>query len=118
MMTITLPHELEHRLQAAVEGGRFASVDDAMAEAVRLLFRELDQEQTQTMRARENGGLGSIGMMREAADELDEIVADAYRQCHPDPLLGSMRDDAELMDEIVADAYQHRREESWRELDL
>jgi hypothetical protein len=29
-----------------------------------------------------------------------------------------MRDDAELMDEIVADAYRHRREETWRELDL
>jgi hypothetical protein len=29
-----------------------------------------------------------------------------------------MRDDAELMDEIVADAYRHRGEETWRELDL
>ena len=29
-----------------------------------------------------------------------------------------MREDAELMDEIVADAYRHRREETWRELDL
>jgi hypothetical protein len=35
--------------------------------------------------------LGSIGAMRDSADELDEIVADAYRQ---------------------------RREETWRELDL
>jgi hypothetical protein len=35
-----------------------------------------------------------------------------------DPILGLMRDDAELMDEIVADAYRHRREETWRELDL
>jgi Arc/MetJ-type ribon-helix-helix transcriptional regulator len=36
----------------------------------------------------------------------------------PDPVLGCMRDDAELMDEIVADAYRHRREETWREIDL
>jgi hypothetical protein len=31
-----------------------------------------------------------------------------------DPVLGCMRDDAELMDEIVADAYR-RRQEPWRE---
>ena len=36
----------------------------------------------------------------------------------PDPILGLMRDDAELMDEIVADAYRQRRDESWRELNL
>jgi hypothetical protein len=36
----------------------------------------------------------------------------------PDPILGLMRDDAELMDEIVADAYRQRRDETWRELDL
>jgi hypothetical protein len=36
----------------------------------------------------------------------------------PDPVLGCMREDAELMDEIVADAYRHRREETWREIKL
>jgi hypothetical protein len=36
----------------------------------------------------------------------------------PDPILGLMRDDAELMDEIVADAYRRRREEKWRDIDL
>ena len=40
-MTITLPNELESSIQAAVHSGRFASVDDAMAEAARLLLREL-----------------------------------------------------------------------------
>jgi hypothetical protein len=35
-----------------------------------------------------------------------------------DPLLGLWRDYADEMDEIVADAYRKRREESWRELDL
>jgi len=29
-----------------------------------------------------------------------------------------MREDADLIDEIVADAYRHRREETWWELDL
>jgi len=29
-----------------------------------------------------------------------------------------MREDADLIDEIVADAYHHRRQETWREIDL
>jgi Arc/MetJ-type ribon-helix-helix transcriptional regulator len=60
----------------------------------------------------------------------DDVILDAlerHRQAQqppgaapavPDPVLGCMRDDAELMDEIVADAYRHRREETWREIDL
>jgi Arc/MetJ-type ribon-helix-helix transcriptional regulator len=81
-MTITLPHDLESRLQAVVQGGRFASIDDAMAEAARLLLRDLDQGQPQaeTMDNETSPGLGSIGAMRDAVDELDEIVADAYRR--------------------------------------
>ena len=35
-----------------------------------------------------------------------------------DPLLGLWRDYADEMDEIVADAYRMRREDQWRELDL
>jgi Arc/MetJ-type ribon-helix-helix transcriptional regulator len=92
-MTIHLPTDLEGRVQAAVHSGRFASLDDAMAEAARLLLRELAQGQQ--VRPTANTG--------ESA---------------PDPILGLMRDDAELMDEIVADAYRQRRDETWRELDL
>ncbi len=60
----------------------------------------------------------------------DDVILDAL-ECHrqaqqppsaapptPDPVLGCMREDAELMDEIVADAYRHRREDTWREIDL
>jgi Arc/MetJ-type ribon-helix-helix transcriptional regulator len=81
-MTITLPHDLESRLQAVVQSGRFASVDDAMAEAARLLLRDLDrgQPQAETTDNESSPGLGSIGAMRDAADELDVIVADAYRR--------------------------------------
>lgn len=43
-MTITLPNNLEHQIRAAVEDGRFPSLDAAMAEAARLLLRELDRE--------------------------------------------------------------------------
>ena len=35
-----------------------------------------------------------------------------------DPLLGLWRDYADEMDKIVADAYRKRREEKWREVDL
>ena len=58
----------------------------------------------------------------------DDVILDAlerHRQAQqppapatPDPVLGCMRDDSELMDEIVADAYRHRREETWRDIDL
>ena len=42
-MTIHLPEELESSIEAAVHSGHFASVDDAMAEAARLLLRNLKQ---------------------------------------------------------------------------
>jgi Arc/MetJ-type ribon-helix-helix transcriptional regulator len=44
-MTIHLPENLESSIREAVCSGLFASVDDAMAEAARLLLRQLDQRQ-------------------------------------------------------------------------
>ena len=41
-MTIRLPEDLERFIHAKVQSGHFASVEDAMAEAVRLL-RQRDQ---------------------------------------------------------------------------
>ncbi len=76
-MTIHLPQDLESWLRAEVSSGNFASLDDAMAEAVRLLLRDRKQRQPAVS---PNAGLGSIGAMRDAADELDDIVADAYRK--------------------------------------
>ena len=43
-MTIHLPNDLETSIQAAVQSGRFASVDDAVAGAARLLLRTITQE--------------------------------------------------------------------------
>jgi len=62
-----------------------------MAEAARLLLLELDQAQQ------------------------SKPPGDAYDP-GPDPFLGSMRDAADEIDEIVADAYRKRREESWRDI--
>jgi Arc/MetJ-type ribon-helix-helix transcriptional regulator len=80
-MTIHLPQELETSIQAAIHNGRFATVDDAMAEAARLLLREISQVPPEP----DTAGMGSIGSMREAADELDEIVADAMKRRREEP---------------------------------
>src|SRR5271165_1897898 len=46
-MTIHLPENLESPILAAVHSGRYASLDDAMAEAASLLIQRLMQEQAQ-----------------------------------------------------------------------
>lgn len=43
-MTIQLPNDLENSIRAEVASGHFASVDDAMAQAARLLLRQRRQE--------------------------------------------------------------------------
>lgn len=79
-MTIHLPTDLASRVEAAVQSGQFASVDDAMTEAARLLLREMERMRLAEPPVGEtNAGIGSIGAMRDAADELDEIVSDAYK---------------------------------------
>lgn len=82
-MTIHLPADLERSIEAAVHDGRFASVDDAMAEAARRLLRDIGE-----------------GPLKPGAPT--------------PPLLGSMRDAADELDEIVADAMKRRREGPWR----
>jgi Arc/MetJ-type ribon-helix-helix transcriptional regulator len=47
MMTIQLPNNLESPILEAVHSGRYASLDDAMAEAASLLVQRLKQEQDQ-----------------------------------------------------------------------
>ncbi len=42
-MTIQLPENLESSIREAVHSGRFPSLDDAMAEAARLLLSQLKQ---------------------------------------------------------------------------
>ncbi len=77
-MTIQLPNDLENSVRAAVQSGRFASIDHAMAEAVRLLLSELAVGR-QTADKSANPGPGSIGAMREDADLLDQAVAHAMK---------------------------------------
>jgi Arc/MetJ-type ribon-helix-helix transcriptional regulator len=87
-MTIHLPNDLEASIQRAVQSGRFASVDDAMTEAARLLLRAITEQ--------------PISSSPQAG------------AAPPDPLVGIWRDAPEEIDEIVAEAMQRRREEPWR----
>ena len=80
-MTIHLPNDLESSVQAAVHNGRFASVDDAMAEAARMLLRELARvpQPNQTSGTPANPGLGFIGALRDDAKLLDQAVEHAMK---------------------------------------
>jgi len=84
-MTIHLPHDLESSILAQVKTGYFASVDDAMAQAARLLLEEIKQGRVEPKPTANAGGMGSIGAMRDAAEELDEIVADAMKRRREEP---------------------------------
>jgi Arc/MetJ-type ribon-helix-helix transcriptional regulator len=83
-MTIHLPKELESSILAQVHSGHFASLDDAMTQAARLLLRQLEQgdklEKPVINFAEPKSALGSIGAMRDVDDELSEIVDDAVRR--------------------------------------
>ncbi|MGO9596671.1 MAG: hypothetical protein ACLP7Q_01470 [Isosphaeraceae bacterium] len=71
-MTIHLPEDLERSVLAQVQSGQFRSADDLVARAVRSYLQQPKAPQAVP-------GLGSIGAMRDAADELDQIVADAMK---------------------------------------
>jgi Arc/MetJ-type ribon-helix-helix transcriptional regulator len=81
-MTIHLPEDLARSIQAMVQNGRFASIDDAMAEAARLLLREVEQTPPSAIATKDDPLLGS---MADAADELDAIVADAMKRRREEP---------------------------------
>jgi Arc/MetJ-type ribon-helix-helix transcriptional regulator len=80
-MTIHLPADLERSIEAAVHNGRFASVDDAMAEAARRLLRDIGWEPPKPSAS----APPLLGSMRDAADELDEIVAEAMKRRREGP---------------------------------
>jgi len=80
-MIVRLPKNLEKSLRAEVAGGRFQSVDDAVAEAVRRLLQDREDDSPKSPTAETIDPL--IGALRddpEAATELDEIVEDAMRR--------------------------------------
>jgi Arc/MetJ-type ribon-helix-helix transcriptional regulator len=91
LMTINLPDDLERFLRTEVHQGRFASEEHAIVEAVRLLRLQLNQRTTPTTAPARTASMST-----------------------PDPVLGAMRDAAHEMDEIVAQAMRQREHEPWR----
>ncbi len=71
-MTINLPDDLERFIRAEVHSGHFASEEDAIAEAVKLLKQQLGHKEK----------------VVPAAEGNDIVTA-------PDPLLGAMRESAD-----------------------
>ncbi|WP_406694254.1 ribbon-helix-helix domain-containing protein [Singulisphaera sp. Ch08] len=69
-MTIRLPGDLERSILEEVHSGHFASVDDAMAEAVRLLLRQRDQSRVRP----ETAGTGEQ-VHKPIWQEIAEIAA-------------------------------------------
>jgi putative addiction module CopG family antidote len=72
-MTIHLPEDLESGIRAAVQSGRYASVDDAITQAVRLLLRQDTPlakrpltEQELEQKLVESGFLASVPPPRDA----------------------------------------------------
>ena len=87
-MTIHLPVDLEISILERVRSGQFASLDDAMTQAAYLLLQKVGAGQPAEpvpALAGLDPALGSIGAMRDAAAELDEIVAEAMRRRRDQP---------------------------------
>ncbi len=73
-MTINLPEPIERSLHAAVLGGHFASVDDALTAAARLLLEKLDQEQAAVNKPAPSEGK-SAPVQKPIWEEIAEITA-------------------------------------------
>jgi putative addiction module CopG family antidote len=68
-MIIHLPEHLEKFVHAQVQSGRYSSEDAVIRDAL----EQLRKRATQPM----SNAQGSLGAMRDAAEELDEVVAHA-----------------------------------------
>ena len=73
-MMIRLSDELESQIMAAVQSGRYASLDAATIEAASLLVQRLGQEQAPTEPPATTPDLGSIGAMHDDAELPDQVT--------------------------------------------
>ena len=71
-MTIQLSEDLQQFVREQVESGRYPSEDDVIRDALERLRKHTPAPQP-------GPELGSIGAMRDAVDELDEIVEHAMK---------------------------------------
>jgi Arc/MetJ-type ribon-helix-helix transcriptional regulator len=73
-MTIHLPKELENSIRSEVRRGRFASVDDAMAEAARLLLRQQQPAEKPLTKDEFHRRLIDLGLTSELPDTAADFV--------------------------------------------
>jgi len=67
-MTIHLSEDLENSIQALVNGGQYASVDEAMNEAARLLLRKQPPAKTIVTEADLHKHMLEIGLLSQLPD--------------------------------------------------
>jgi Arc/MetJ-type ribon-helix-helix transcriptional regulator len=75
-MTIHLPKELETSVLSLVQGGRFASVDDAMAEAARLLLRQQQPAKKPMTEQELHQYMMSVGLITQLPDPAQDLDDD------------------------------------------
>jgi antitoxin ParD1/3/4 len=81
-MTFHLPEDLERFVQAKVQSGRFASEDEAMTEAVRLLRQREEAKEARTL---EGIRQGLEDMKAGRGRPADEVFAEIRREFNLPP---------------------------------
>ena len=71
-MNIQLPDNLENSVRSLVNGGRFASVDDAMTEAARLLLKQATPHQQPANKDAFHQRLIDMGLMTQLPDTAND----------------------------------------------
>jgi Arc/MetJ-type ribon-helix-helix transcriptional regulator len=85
-MTIHLPEDLGRCVREEVLSGRYSSADEAVVQIVRAYFRnQAEAAQSAPHAAAEVKTDSLLGMWRDAAEELDGIVADAMKRRRDEP---------------------------------
>ena len=94
-MTIRLPEHLESPILAAIDSGRYASLEDAMAEAANLLVQRLKQEQE------EASAQAPLEQAMPPHRPIWEVVDQLRKDVPPEELAELPRDGAEQLDHYL-----------------
>ena len=95
-MTIIVPAEVETSIHAAVLSGHFASVDDAMTEAARLLLQQLQQRQAAPRQSADGQEKGA-----PAHKPIWEVVDELRQSVPPEEFAKLPKDGAEQLDHYL-----------------
>ena len=77
-MTIHLPQDVERSINAAVLSGRFASVDDAMTKAARMLLQRLNQAQAATLAASEAAATAPTPVWEKVLQNMEAVPDEVF----------------------------------------